>query len=93
MKRYRIALQEGLEDLKKLLIASGFEIVPPGRELQAEITIIANDDDEDMDDEPAPARISYKDQQRQRRILINASHLTPEQVLELITMDWKRNVH
>lgn len=92
MKRYRIALQEGLDDLKKLLIASGFEVVPPGRELQAEITIIAYGDD-DEPDEPTPARISYKDQEKKHRILIDASHLTPEQVLELITMDFKKNVH
>lgn len=92
MKRYRIALQEGLDDLKQLLIASGFEVLPPGRELQAEITIIAYGDEEETD-EPAPARVTYKDQEKRSRILIDASHLTPEQVLELITMDWKKNVH
>lgn len=92
MKRYRIALQEGLEDLKKLLVASGFEVVPPGRELQAEITIIAYHEDEESE-EPTPARITYKDREKKHRVLIDASHLTPEQVLELITMDWKKNVH
>lgn len=93
MKRYRIALQEGLDELKKLLVASGFEVVDPGQELQAEITIIANHDDEDEDDEPMPARITYHDPDKKQRILIDASNLTPEQVMELITMDWKRNVH
>ncbi len=92
MKHYRIALQEGLDDLKKLLIASGFEVLPPGRELQAEITIIAYGDEEETED-PSPARISYKDQEKKSRVLIDASHLTPEQVLELITMDLKKNVH
>ena len=92
MKHYRIALQEGLDDLKKLLIASGFEVLSPGTELQAEITIIAYGDEEDVED-ISPARISYKDQEKKSRILIDASHLTPEQVLELITMDWKKSVH
>lgn len=92
MKHYRIALQQGLEDLKKLLIASGFEVLPPGQEMQAEITIIADDADDDPD-EPTPARVTYRDPDRKQRILIDASNLTPEQVLELITMDWKRNVH
>lgn len=92
MKRYRIALQEGLNDLKELLIASGFEIMPPGRELQAEITIVAYEEGEEAE-EASPARITYKDNEKNRRILIDASNLTPEQVLELITMDWKKNVH
>ncbi len=92
MKRYRIALQEGLDELKALLVASGFEIVPPGRELQAEITIIVDEENGDSGD-VSPARVTYKDQEKNKRILIDASHLTPEQVLELITMDWKKNVH
>lgn len=92
MKRYRVALQEGLEDLKQLLIASGFEILPPGRELQAEITIVAYDGEEGSD-EASPARVTYKDSEKNKQILIDASNLTPEQVLELITMDWRKSVH
>lgn len=92
MKRYRIALQEGLEDLKELLVATGFEIVPPGREMQAEITIVAYEEGEELDD-ISPARVTYKDNEKNKRILIDASNLTPEQVLELITMDWKKSIH
>jgi hypothetical protein len=90
MKRYRIAVQEGLDDLKKYLLSSGFEIVPSGRELQADVTIIA---DEDESDEPMPSRVTYTDKMRKQRILIDASHLSNEEVVELLTMGLHRHAH
>lgn len=91
MKRYRIAVQDGLNELKDYLSSLGFEIVGPGREMQADVTIITNDEEEL--DESEPARVTYTDRDRKKRILIYATHLTHEQVLELLTFDWKRNRH
>lgn len=84
MKNYKIAIQAGLNDIESILKNEGYNVVPYLEAgLQADVCIISGVDSEYEEIETAQCRLKGSDVDDQM-LLINASGLSPEQVLNYI---------
>ncbi len=80
MKTYTIAVQDGLEPIKKLLQEKGHTVIPyQEMNRSAEIAVISGIDSAYEEIETAQCMIN--DPAGHEMLLINATGLTPEQVL------------
>lgn len=80
MKTYTIAVQDGLESIKSLLQEKGHTIVPYAQVgHNADIAVVSGIDSAYEEIETAQCMI--KDPEGHEMLLINATGLTPEQVL------------
>ncbi len=92
MKDYRIAVQIGLEEIRGYLISKGFRVLPHGKEeLDADITVLTGLQEDE--DDVTPTRMVFKDDHKKEKILIDATELSKEEVLQLIKLDWKLDKH
>lgn len=83
MKTYRIAVQDGLESVVELLKSKGHEIVPYATAgLSADVAVISGVSAEYEEMETAQCMI--RDAEGDQVLVVNASGLTPEQVLNHI---------
>lgn len=84
MKNYTIAIQGGLQDIELALKKEGYNIVPFLESgLNADICIISGVDSEYEEIETAQCRLRGTGEDDQV-LLINASGLSPEKVLEYV---------
>lgn len=80
MKTYTIAIQAGLEPIKALLQEKGHTVIPyPEEKPTADIAIVSGIDS--AYEEIETAQCMVKDPEGRELLLINATGLTPEQVL------------
>lgn len=92
MKDYKIAVQIGLEEIRGYLISKGLRVLPHGKEeIDADVTIVTELNEEGA--ELTPSRVVFKDESKHEKILIDATDLSKEEVLQLIKMDWKLDKH
>lgn len=83
MKTYTIAVQDGLEDIKTVLREKGHRIVPYVEAAHsADIAVISGIDSAYEEIETAQCMI--KDNSGSEMLLINATGMTPEQVVNRI---------
>jgi len=84
MKNYKIAIQNGLNDIENALKTEGYDVVPYLEAgLQADICIISGVDSEYEEIETAQCRLRGSGEDDQM-LLINASGLSPEQVVKYV---------
>lgn len=82
MKKYKIAIQQGLNEISDLLTSNGYDVVPfETSKDRVDVTIISGVDSEYEEIEPAQCRISGSDE---KMLVINATRLSPEKVLEYV---------
>jgi hypothetical protein len=83
MKTYRIAVQDGLEPIKELLKSKGHEILPYDQAgKNADIAIMSGVDS--TYEEMETAQCMIHNPEGSEVLLINATGLTPEQVLNYV---------
>lgn len=83
MKSKKISIQKGLNDIEQLLVNSGYEVVSIGQnDDDAAVTIFTGVDNAYEEIEPAQCRFSGDSEHEM--LVINASGMTPDQVLNLI---------
>lgn len=83
MKNIKVAVQSGLKDVESLLVEKGFEVVPYRTSgLDVDVTVITGVDSAYEEIEPAQCRLSKNEDHDM--LVINATNLTPEQVLNYI---------
>ena len=83
MNRNKISIQSGLPEIEKRLREEGYEVVYFGdHDLDAGISILSGIDEAYEEIQPSECRFSGDDSHDM--LVINASNMTPDQVLNLI---------
>lgn len=82
MKKYRIAVQQGLSEIANLLWDKGYDVVPfETSKDDIDVTVISGVDSEYEEIETAQCRVWNS---KGKMLVINATKLSPEKVLEYI---------
>ncbi len=82
MKNYKIAVQQGLNEISDLLSSKGYDVVPfETFKDKVAVTIISGVDSAYEEIEPAQCRNCGGDEEM---LVINATRLSPEKVLEYV---------
>ncbi len=82
MKKYRIAVQQGLNEITQLLKDKGHDVVQfETSKANVDITIISGVDSAYEEIETAQCRVCGPDE---KMLVINATTLSPEKVLEYV---------
>ncbi len=82
MKKYTISIQSGLHEIEKRLVEEGHTLVPYDQAgMKADVVIISGVDSAYEEIETAQCRLAHEDKEN---LLINASNLTPDQVINYV---------
>lgn len=83
MKKYKISIQKGLTEIEDLLKREGHEVVYMGEnDLNADITVMNGVDT--VYEEIENAQCMYNGNEEHQMLVINATNLSPEKVLDMI---------
>lgn len=83
MKKYKISIQKGLDQIESLLKADGHEVLHMGEgDIGSDITIMSGVDT--VYEEIENKQCMYNGKEDHEMLVINASNLSPEEVLEMV---------
>lgn len=84
MKKYKISIQKGLDEIENLLRKEGHELVYMGEgDIGSDITIMNGVDT--VYEEIENKQCMFNGSKEHEMLVINASNLTPEEVLDMVS--------